>query len=294
MPDIISMIIWILVLIIVWVMLYDSNRFVVVPYTFSDTKIRGTLKMIVLADLHNKCYGKNNEKLIKEIDILEPDAIVIAGDLLTATPGAKLNIALDLLEQLKLKYPIYYANGNHEHRLELYPETYGELGNYYKERLQSIGVERLVNQHANLPIQNICFYGAEIDRYFYKRFQKPDMEETYLDGVLGKPDKYKYNILIAHNPDYFTEYAKWGADLVLAGHIHGGVIRLPISGRGMLSPMVRFFPKYDGGMYKLDNSTMVLSRGLGMHSLPFRFRLGNPGELVVIHLEEEKTINKRK
>ena len=110
------------------------------------------------------------------------------------------------------------------------------------------------------------------------------MAEDYLAGILGAPETDTYTILIAHNPDYFPEYAAWGADLVLSGHVHGGIARLPLLG-GVLSPAYRLFPKYDGGMFRENNSIMILGRGLGTHTIPVRFL--NPGELVVVELHKQ-------
>ena len=86
---------------------------------------------------------------------------------------------------------------------------------------------------------------------------------------------------MAHNPDYFEEYAAWGADLVLSGHVHGGMMRLPILG-GVVSPAFKLFPKYDGGLFQQGKSTMILSRGLGMHTIPIR--IFNPGELILLKI----------
>lgn len=69
--------------------------------------------------------------------------ILIAGDILTAKPKASLETAVDLLTKLAGKYPIYYGNGNHEHRLKLYPENYGDMAERYEEALQKIGIRRL-------------------------------------------------------------------------------------------------------------------------------------------------------
>ena len=107
------------------------------------------------------------------------------------------------------------------------------------------------------------------------------MEAKYLTDTLGRTKTEKYEILLAHNPDYFPEYAGWGADLVLSGHVHGGMMRLPLIG-GVVSPAFKFFPKYDGGMFRIGKSVMILSRGLGMHTIPVR--IFNPGELVYLKL----------
>ena len=111
------------------------------------------------------------------------------------------------------------------------------------------------------------------------------MKKEYLDELLPEQRTDCFQILLAHNPDYFPEYAAWGADLVLSGHLHGGVARLPLLG-GVVSPRLHFFPRYDGGKFTHGNSVMIVSRGLGMHTIPFRFN--NPGELVEITIRKRK------
>ncbi len=278
---------WIIVVIIgiilFWFVLYDSSRFVVVKHTIKDAKIKGRLRAVVLADLHNKQYGRDNEWLLQAIDEQQPDVIIIAGDIITAHPKHSLKKAISFMEKIAGKYPIFYGNGNHEHRIKLYPETYGDMAEEYAKALSKLGVEPLVNMHRELPEHNMVVYGAEIDREYYKRFTVPEMEAGYMQSILGTPEKEKYNVLISHNPDYFPNGAVWGADLVLAGHVHGGIVRIP-GWKGVASPNIRLFPKYDGGKFTEGESLMILSRGLGMHTIPIR--LFNPAELIVIEFEE--------
>ena len=283
--DVVITVIAVIIVIMMWIILYDSNRFVLRQYRLKDPRIRRSVRMVVLADLHNKRYGRNNEKLLQAIDECHPDRILIAGDILTAKPRAKLDVAVELLTRLAEKYPVDYANGNHEHRLKLYPEIYGDMGERYEEALQKIGIHRLVNEHTDLSDAGIRIYGSEIERKYYKRFGILPMETEYLDSILGQPSGEWYSILIAHNPDYFPQYADWGADLVLAGHVHGGMVRVPFWGRGVISPNIRLFPKYDGGRFEKGQAVMLLSRGLGMHTIPIR--LFNPGEVLVVDLEHE-------
>lgn len=284
--NILITIVTIIAVILLWIVLYDSNRFVVVQHTFSDKRIRKPYRAVVLSDLHNKKFGRNNERLLTAIKELQPDGILIAGDMLTAKPGRSFEAAIEVLKELSAVYPIYYANGNHEHRLKLYPKTYGSMAEEYEKALQEIGIDRLVNQHVVLGEIGLAVYGSEIDKRFYKRFSPCFMEEDYLDKLLGSPSLDYYTVLLAHNPDYFPNYAGWGADLVLSGHVHGGMVRLPF-GRGIVSPAVRFFPKYDGGLFYEGTSTMLLSRGLGMHTIPVR--LFNPGEVLVVDFQPKGT-----
>ncbi len=296
MTDILIAVFFLLILILVWVILYDSNRFVIRDYEISDPRIRKPFQAVVLADLHNKQYGCRNEKLLTKIDTISPDIILIAGDILTARPGESLSTAVDLIQSLAGKYAVYYGNGNHEHRLKLYPETYGSMGECFSESLDKAGVTLLVNRGISLPEYGVCITGSQIDRQFYKRFRVQPMAEDYLNRLLGSVDKSLYTILIAHNPDYFPQYASWGADLVLSGHVHGGIVRIPFLGKGIASPSIRLFPKYDGGEFRIQPdsgseipeeknacSRMIVSRGLGMHTIPIR--MFNPGELIVLHFK---------
>lgn len=285
MLDILITVLGIILIMLLWVMLYDSNRFVVRSATVSDRRIRKPLRAVVIADLHNKRYGKDNERLLAEIREQKPDMILVAGDILTAKSGKPLEPAISFLGKLAKEYPVYYGNGNHEHRLKLYPKTYGDMGERYGQALHDMGIEPLENSHVILEDCGIAVYGVEIDREYYKRFKPPAMEEGYLKKLMGNADERFYTVLLAHNPEYFSGYAEWGADLTLSGHVHGGVARVPIWGKGVISPGLKLFPKYDGGIFRKGQAVMVLSRGLGMHTIPIR--LFNPGELWVVEFKPE-------
>ena len=273
-------VICVILTICVWFMLYDSNRFVVRTHEITDERIRKPLRAVVLADLHNKSFGKENERLLEAVRACKPDCVFIVGDMLTAKPGKSFDIALHVLKELAKEYPVYYGNGNHEHRLKLYSQNYGDMAQRYEAALQEIGIECMVNSHAALQSHGIVIYGSEIDKFYYKRFKVQYMAPDYLEQLLGTADPNVYNVLIAHNPDYFPHYAEWGADLTVSGHVHGGIIRVPLWGKGVASPNIRLFPKYDGGLFCEKGKTMLLSRGLGIHTIPFR--LFNPGELWVV------------
>ena len=262
------------------VMIIDGNRFHTVEYYISTPKVEREHSYVVLADLHNKVYGENNTKLLKKIEELQPEGILIAGDILTAKPGKSYQVALDLIRKLASKYPIYYGMGNHETRLFLYPEVYGDMGVCFERDINACGVKLLRNEMVGCD-DGLRIHGLDMKREYYKRFKKYPMEREYLKNTLNKVDKDQFEILLAHNPDYFEEYAAWGADLVLSGHVHGGMMRLPILG-GVVSPAFKLFPKYDGGMFKHKSSIMILSRGLGMHTIPIR--IFNPGELISLKI----------
>lgn len=262
---------------------YDSSRFIRREYRICSDKIRRKAKILLLSDLHNKSYGRDNEKLLAEIGKVNPDLIVAAGDMVTANEKKTcFEVPAALMKRLAERYPVYYGMGNHEYRIKVYRKAYGNMFDEYKEKLKSYGVRVLENERVYLPEYNIEICGLEIRRRYYKRLHREPMEAGYIESLLGKAREECFELLIGHNPDYFPQYAGWGADLTVAGHVHGGVVKLPVFG-GVISPALRLFPKYDGGMYEEYGKRMVLSRGLGMHTIPVR--IFNPGELVVIDLE---------
>lgn len=265
------------------VMIRDSHRFVVVKYCIAAPKLRKKCRIVMLSDLHNKEYGWQNERLLQAVREQKPDLILMAGDMITAN-GEKTEVQgpLQLICRLAGEYPVYYGIGNHEYRIKIYKEDYGDRYEDYARELKKSGVRLLENERIFLPEYNMEICGLEMERLYYKRLRRSRMDRQYIQSLLGKSRMDCMELLIAHNPDYFEQYAAWGAELVLSGHVHGGVMRLPFVG-GVISPSVHLFPKYDGGLYEEYGSRMILGRGLGMHTIPIR--IFNPGELVVVELE---------
>lgn len=272
----------------------ENRKLAVIRYRISSPKIPKSFQgctIVVLADLHNASFGTENERLLQTIREQQPDYILLAGDMIIGKPEQSTAVPAHLICELAKEYPVYYGKGNHELRVGLYPDTYGDLWKNYQKKLEG-KITWLVNERVKLTrgADSIWLYGLDIAPCYYKRFQHRPMAPDYLKEVLGTPEQEDYKILIAHNPDYFPEYAKWGADLVLSGHLHGGMVRLPWLG-GMLSPMFRFFPKYDRGRFEEGDSVMLLSGGLGNHT--FKFRVNNLPEILVITLDGEEDSGKK-
>ena len=263
------------------VMAVDSNRFVIREYTCTSNKLRKDGDFILLSDLHGKSFGRDNERLLKTIEQLSPDVILIAGDMYTADRNEDNKKTAGFVSRLAAVYPVYYGNGNHEHKTRLDPDVFGDMYEKYMNEIIKAGAVVLINERVSLPAYGIELYGVELGREYYAKFFRKKMEETYLNGLLGQAPPDTFRLMIAHNPDYFAEYACWGADLVVSGHVHGGLMRLPILG-GVISPSFKLFPHFDGGEFCEGKSRMILGRGLGSHTLPLR--IFNPGELVVLHL----------
>lgn len=281
MIKILLLLIVILALFSCMVMVIDCNRFVIREYHCENKRLKKPLKIVQLSDLHNKSFGKGNSRLIRAIKELNPDLIIVSGDMYTSLPGKETVTAQKLLEELVKSYPVYYANGNHEQKTKEETEEFGSLYEDYRQKLSGMGIHFLSNEHVYLKDYNISLYGLEIHRHYYRKFRKQILKADQVREYLGVPDPSSFHMMIAHNPDFFEAYAAWGADLVFAGHVHGGLMRLPILG-GVIAPSMKLFPKYDGGEFHEGNATMILSRGLGTHTLPIR--IFNPGELVVVKL----------
>ena len=263
------------------VMAVDCNRFVIRNYSCRVEKLKKSGRIILLSDLHNKSFGVKNDKLLSAVRRLSPDMILIAGDMYTAEKNGDTDTAAELVCALAKDYPVYYGNGNHEQKTNAETEKFGDMYRRFSEKIEKAGVRHLVNEKVYLPAFNMDIYGAEIGWDYYGKFQHGTMETSYLDRLIGKPDNARATVLIAHNPKYFEVYARWGAGLVVSGHVHGGLMRLPFLG-GVISPALKLFPKYDGGVFHEGKSTLVLGRGLGTHTLPVR--IFNPGEVVVIDI----------
>lgn len=263
---------------------HSSTHFHKVTYRLSSDKLKKPVKLVLLADLHNQEFGKDNIDLLRAIEKEEPDAILAAGDILTAYTDEEPKAAVRFMEALGAGYTVYYGLGNHEAKMQWSQEKFGDAYNKYMTALRRAGIKVLKDSWLDLQDTQIRIYGLDLEQKYYQRFHKEPLDDRYLEEKLGRPSKENYNILIAHNPAYFETYAAWSPDLVVSGHVHGGLIRLPFLG-GVFSPSISLFPKYDGGKFTAGNTTMLLSRGLSYHGIALR--MWNPGELIIIELTPE-------
>lgn len=249
---------------------------VIEHYEIESDRLLSGQRIVLLTDLHGCEHGERNKKIIRMIDEANPDYICIAGDM-TVKNGLYTEEMVTLLEALCQSYNIYYAPGNHEIRMPEYSE--------YKQKLREIGVQYLENE--SLPIGgNVVLYGLDLPEYWYhKIWQKREFSKEHLRELLGPCREDCFSLLLAHNPEYAKQYAEWGADLTVSGHVHGGILRLPRWG-GVIAPSLELFPKYDAGQYKEEGKAIIVSRGLGLHHIKLRFF--NRPEVSVINLTCQK------
>lgn len=267
----------------------EIHTFQMTHYTIKSPKLKNVKKrkIILLSDLHNCTYGKDNEKLLEAIKRENPDIILIAGDMLIGNKNVSTEIAENFVAKLPQICDTYYANGNHEQRMKENEDRYGMVYQEYKQQLLEAGIIYLENENAELQWEErkVEIHGLEIPNCGYEKFHRVVLLGKSVESCLGKVDTSKYQILIAHNPIFMNDYMDWGADLVVSGHLHGGVARIP-GWRGVITPQGGLFPKYSGEMTKIGDATAVVSKGIGIHTIRIRFL--NPAEVVVLHVGDSE------
>ena len=261
-------------------------------------------KILQITDLHSMEFGKNNSDLISSIDKLNPDIIFVTGDMFSSSEFKKEDdtydrnydeknlVGFNLLKNLSSKYKIIYSVGNHEEGIDaifngyewnLRDRTVDNAYNRYINTLEKLGVTFVDNSYTAISKGNesINIYGI----YYYslntyaKKLAPADISAlTFLNSV----DKNKFNILISHDPKGAEILKDKNFDLVISGHVHGGVIRL--FDTAILDPARKLFPKYSKGVYQVSNSKLYVSTGLGNSKF---IRINNTPEINLITLKSK-------
>lgn len=268
-----------------------SRAPVVRIYNEYPDQITQPVKIALVTDLHSTRYGRRQEVLVRALRKYDPDLILLAGDIVddqVPLVGTREFLAgIGMLPSPRC----FYVTGNHEQRT-------GNL-DAIKKMFTSHGVTVLSGETRTVNIRGQLLEIGGVDDptvFAPNRFVRriPRQWERQLadcraglagerqladcrDGLAGE----RYSILLTHRPELTRYYRESGFDLVVAGHAHGGQVRIPVLGRGLLAPHQGLFPRYAGGRYRLGRVTMIVSRGLCLNRLP---RIFNPPELVMIHL----------
>ncbi len=243
-----------------------------------------SLRIALVADFHSHEYGRQNERLMAEIRRQKPDLILVPGDMIVSAHVTDYPKSLRFFEQLVQVAPVYFSNGNHESRFEQSDSAYDEAYADYRRQVEQLGVHFLNNQTMPFGETRIDLCGVDIPLECYQKGQVTPLPPRFMKQALGQKNPERFTILLAHNPAYCEDYAAWGADLIVAGHTHGGLIRIPGVG-SLISPQFEWFPKYDAGLFELGKSTAIISKGLGTHT--FHIRIFDRAELVMLQLETE-------
>ena len=231
-------------------------------------------RIVQVSDLHNAEFGEGNSKLLELLSRTDPDIIVLTGDLIDSRQ-TDIEIALTFVREAMKIAPVYFVSGNHEARVIEYEDL--------KMGLAEAGVIVLENQKVEITREGESITLMGID--------DPSFQESYLfgdaEGVAKQTietlqrESDGYTVLLSHRPELFELYVETGMDLVFSGHAHGGQFRLPFIG-GLVAPNQGFFPKYDAGLFSEENTTMIVSRGVGNSIVPLRFN--NRPEIIVVML----------
>ena len=254
--------------------LYYRTHYKISFYQGSSIKVSGNIRLAVIADIHNREYAEHNEALLSDLRALKPDLILFPGDMVIREQD-DYQPMLDLVSRAAAIAPCYGVLGNHESE-RIYFQNDLDL----PERFEKAGLILLRNAKEEIHIgQNaIQLFGLEGTAYGFEQYGG----RKFMENADRNPDSYL--IVMAHIPFLFkAQLSEYDFDLGIAGHVHGGIVKLPFIG-GLYSREEGFFPTFTAGKYVLDKQqSLIISAGLG-DSNSFPFRINNPPELVVIDI----------
>ena len=242
-----------------------------IPHEFNGYRI------VHISDLHNKKFGKNQELLLRKIRAVSPDMIVVTGDLIDRRKY-ELDTAIEFINGAMKIAPVYYVSGNHE-------AWSGDYGNI-THNLLNCGVQILDDSKIELikgegKMEILGLSDPDFLTYDYMDGTNSSKLEEHLKGL---SDDSVFQILLSHRPELFDLYANENIDLIFSGHAHGGQFRIPYVG-GLVAPDQGLFPKHTSGVYRQNQSTMIVSRGIGNSIIPIR--VFNRPEIMVVTLHNE-------
>lgn len=247
-------------------------------YTVQTSKLRAPVRIALLTDLHGSLYGSNQKNLIKAIKKQNPDLVLFSGDIFDEYSTD--DNARRLLSALSAFYSCFYVTGNHE--------NWRSDTAAVKDWVRSCGITVLegTGQTVTVRGQEIYVFGVDDPEAFsgssYSQSKVGDGWYRQFGNCRIKIENNTFCILMSHRPELVSAYENSGFDLVLSGHAHGGQARLPWIINGLYAPNQGFFPQYAGGLYELENTDLIVSRGLCKNQIP---RVFNPPELVIINIE---------
>lgn len=275
-----TIIIAICVLMIALFCFWQNNVLEVTHYTFSSSRVSARLdgyRIVQISDLHNKNFGRKQQHLINKIKELQPDMIVVTGDIVDSN-HTNIDVAITFLEEAVNLAPCYYITGNHELWLDdtLYEKLINQIKNTGTTILDNEVVEINHNEKDDTVEDTTDFVMIGLD------------DGSLLGNTLHELSKdintQKFVLLLAHEPQNMSFYSKENVDLILSGHAHGGQFRLPGIG-GMIAPDQGLFPEYTEGLHVKNDVSMIISRGLGNSIIPLRIL--NQPEIVCVELKHE-------
>ncbi len=242
-----------------------ADRIAVRKYVVESEKIPTGFdgcRIVHISDLHGRWFGAEQEKLLEVVRRQKPEVILMTGDWVDRDyQGEDERCCQVVVKGLLEIAPVYGIIGNHEAR--------AKHRSYLIEELSRLGVRLLLDETIVLKrrCDSIHLVGFETP---YHAPLKEDLselkrlEEEYREALNPRKAEGEsmYRLVMAHRPELIDMYQQLELDLVLSGHAHGGLMRLPFGYR-LLAPGQSWFPKYTHGMYQKEETRMIVSCGLG-------------------------------
>ena len=287
---------------IVGINYWQNQNFDETFYSVSSLKVNNKFRIIQISDLHDSAYGNQNTKLVSRISKLEPDIIILTGDCISNNGSS--NKCVELCSMLTKIAPTYYVYGNSEVKANyIHGFTLAELDKHFgfsggirtpeelleereplEEKLTSVGVKVLKNSFDTITVGNtqVDIYGVLTSNpsAFWEY-----ADESFNDFLCENETHFKLTAI--HEPVIFEEFEPdyWG-DLMLAGHTHGGIIRVPLLGP-LYTHEGGLFPGRAGayvyGRYEVQGRPLIVSSGLENQNI---FRINNEPELVIVDVNK--------
>lgn len=276
----------ILLLMISWLLYewfeHQAVRFTRTEILSDNWSDKCQLKVFVISDLHNN-QKYFERRLLERLKMEAPDVFLLSGDIVNRHQPEN-HYAIHMLEKLSEIAPIVYSYGNHESELEKRnPEEWKNYMAHIPKNCVLLNNESIHLSTLLPKKKDVCITGLTLPDFFYQRGKL--IQDKELLPQLEDMEQASYQILLAHNPEYFELYQeKYHPDLIISGHLHGGIVRLPWIG-GLLSPRLRL-PKYDAGIRKIKKTTLFISKGFGSHTLWIRFLNRVEINQIIIRSEE--------
>ncbi|TGY43417.1 metallophosphoesterase [Clostridium sartagoforme] len=261
--------------------IWQNNSIVISKFDYNSFIISeefNNFKIVHISDLHNKVFGKEQDKLIEKVEALEPDIIVITGDLIDRR-RYNLEKSMYFINSAVEIAPVYYVSGNHEAWSGRFPEI--------EERLIESGVKIIDDSETEIRRGNssIKLLGLSDPDFLTSDYIDGTDTSKLEENLIRLSEGEEFKILLSHRPELFELYSDNNIDMIFSGHAHGGQIRLPFIG-GLIAPDQGLFPKYTAGRYTSNTSTMYVSRGLGNSLFPVR--VFNRPEIISVTLKSDK------
>ena len=245
------------------------------------------MKIVLISDLHDSQFGKDNQKLIDKIKKQKPDLILMDGDMINEE-AKDPSVATNLVKELTKSVPVYYAMGNHE--LGYIKRDTSDLC----QELTSAGAKIVEKEYEDLTIKGNQLRIGGLYEYAFTvdgegKMSKKDMNAKLRHFLTDFEDSNAFKIMMAHRPDSFIfgqAADTWKIDLVASGHAHGGQVVIPGVG-GLYGADQGWFPKYVDGIHHFKTvKNMIITRGLGSDREKL-LRFHNIPEIVVISLQRK-------